>query len=66
MGEDQVVILWLRQLSAKSGLIKQKQMLHHLSIAVSDLDRGSAFYDAVLRSLGYTQVYADDEAVAMV
>jgi catechol 2,3-dioxygenase-like lactoylglutathione lyase family enzyme len=38
-------------------------MLHHLSIAVSDLDRTSAFYDAVLRPLGYTQVFADDEAV---
>lgn len=38
-------------------------MLHHLSIAVSDLDRASAFYDAVLKPLGYTQVFADDEAV---
>jgi catechol 2,3-dioxygenase-like lactoylglutathione lyase family enzyme len=38
-------------------------MLHHLSIAVSDLHRTSAFYDAVLRPLGYTQVFADDEAV---
>lgn len=38
-------------------------MLHHLSIAVSDLDRASAFYDAVLEPLGYVQVFADDEAV---
>jgi catechol 2,3-dioxygenase-like lactoylglutathione lyase family enzyme len=38
-------------------------VLHHLSIAVSDLDRTSAFYDAVLRPLGYTQVFADDGAV---
>lgn len=38
-------------------------MLHHLSIAVSDLERTSAFYDAVLKPLGYTRVFADDEAV---
>jgi catechol 2,3-dioxygenase-like lactoylglutathione lyase family enzyme len=38
-------------------------MLHHLSIAVADLDRASAFYDAVLAPLGYLQVFADDEAV---
>ncbi len=38
-------------------------MLHHLSIAVSDLDRAAAFYDAVLKPLGYAQVFADDEAV---
>lgn len=38
-------------------------MLHHLSIAVSDLDRASTFYDAVLKPLGYTRVFDDDEAV---
>lgn len=38
-------------------------MLHHLSIAVSDLNRASSFYDAVLAPLGYVQVFADDEAV---
>lgn len=38
-------------------------MLHHLSIAVSDLERTAAFYDAVLKPLGYTWVFADDEAV---
>lgn len=38
-------------------------MLHHLSIGVSDLNRASSFYDAVLEPLGYTQVFADDEAV---
>jgi catechol 2,3-dioxygenase-like lactoylglutathione lyase family enzyme len=38
-------------------------MLHHLSIAVSDLNRASTFYDAVLEPLGYVQVFADDEAV---
>ena len=38
-------------------------MLHHLSLAVTDLDRSSAFYDAILAPLGYVQVFADDEAV---
>ncbi|MBF6907432.1 VOC family protein, partial [Acinetobacter baumannii] len=38
-------------------------MLHHLSLAVADLDRASAFYDAVLAPLGYVRVFADDEAV---
>jgi catechol 2,3-dioxygenase-like lactoylglutathione lyase family enzyme len=38
-------------------------MLHHLSLAVLDLQRAAAFYDAVLAPLGYTQVFADDEAV---
>ena len=38
-------------------------MLHHLSIPVADLDRASAFYDAVFQPLGYVQVFADDEAV---
>ena len=38
-------------------------MLHHLSLAVIDLARASAFYDAVLAPLGYVRVFADDEAV---
>lgn len=38
-------------------------MLHHLSLAVADLGRAAAFYDAVLEPLGYVQVFADDEAV---
>ena len=38
-------------------------MLHHLSVAVIDLARASAFYDAVLAPLGYVRVFADDEAV---
>lgn len=32
-------------------------MLHHLSFAVSDLNRSMSFYDAVLGALGYTQVW---------
>lgn len=38
-------------------------MLHHLSIAVSDLDRSSAFYDAVLAALGYLRVWTQADAV---
>lgn len=37
--------------------------LHHVSFAVVDLRRSSAFYDAVLRPLGYTRVWADATAV---
>jgi catechol 2,3-dioxygenase-like lactoylglutathione lyase family enzyme len=33
-------------------------VLHHLSIAVSDLQRSAAFYDAVLGALGYVRVWA--------
>jgi catechol 2,3-dioxygenase-like lactoylglutathione lyase family enzyme len=39
------------------------QMLHHLSFAVVDLDRSSAFYDAALATLGYVRVWADETAV---
>ena len=38
-------------------------MLHHLSIAVSDLDRSSAFYDAVLSALGYVRVWTQGDAI---
>ncbi|MDC8756944.1 VOC family protein [Janthinobacterium fluminis] len=38
-------------------------MLHHISIAVADLDRAATFYDAALEPLGYKRVFADDEAV---
>ncbi|MDB6079914.1 MAG: glyoxalase/bleomycin resistance protein/dioxygenase family protein [Akkermansiaceae bacterium] len=38
-------------------------MLHHLSFAVSDLDRSAAFYDAALAPLGYVRVWDDSEAV---
>jgi len=38
-------------------------MLHHLSFAVSDLDRASEFYDATLAALGYVRVWADRTAV---
>jgi catechol 2,3-dioxygenase-like lactoylglutathione lyase family enzyme len=35
-------------------------MLHHLSFAVVDLARSSAFYDAVLAPLGYVRVWAEE------
>jgi len=38
-------------------------MLHHLSLAVIDLARSAAFYDAALSQLGYVRVWADSTAV---
>jgi catechol 2,3-dioxygenase-like lactoylglutathione lyase family enzyme len=38
-------------------------MLHHLSFAVIDLARSTAFYDAALSPLGYVRVWADSTAV---
>ena len=38
-------------------------MLHHLSFAVSDLERAAAFYDATLAALGYVRVWTDTTAV---
>lgn len=34
-------------------------MLHHLSFAVTDLNRSAAFYDAALATLGYRRVWED-------
>lgn len=38
-------------------------MLHHLSIAVSDLNRAAAFYDAALGALRYVRVWTAKDAV---
>lgn len=38
-------------------------MLHHISLAVADLDRAAAFYDAALAPLGYGRVWSFDTAV---
>lgn len=38
-------------------------MLHHLSIAVSNLQLSGAFYDAALGALGYRRVFEDDTAI---
>lgn len=37
-------------------------MLDHISIGVSDLKRSVAFYDAVLRVLGYARLWIDEDA----
>ena len=37
-------------------------MLSHISFSVSDLQRSSEFYDAVLGSLGFKRVYSGDTA----
>lgn len=38
-------------------------MLHHLSFAVSDIQRAGRFYDGVLASLGYVRVWTDENAI---
>lgn len=38
-------------------------MLHHLSLAVADLRRAGAFYDAALGALGYRRVFEDETAI---
>ena len=38
-------------------------MLHHLSLAVADLQKAAAFYDAVLLPLAYERVWTFSDAV---
>ena len=38
-------------------------MLHHLSLAVSDLQRSAAFYDAVLDVLGYRRAWSGENEI---
>ena len=38
-------------------------MLHHFSLAVTDLERAAKFYDAVLSPLGYVRVWTHKTAV---
>jgi catechol 2,3-dioxygenase-like lactoylglutathione lyase family enzyme len=38
-------------------------MLHHMSLAVADLARSAAFYDAVLSPLGYSRLWTKETAV---
>jgi catechol 2,3-dioxygenase-like lactoylglutathione lyase family enzyme len=42
-------------------LIKEKNMLHHLSFGVTDIQRSAVFYDAVFAPLGYFRVWEDFE-----
>ena len=39
-------------------------MIHHVSVAVSDLERSGRFYDAVLGSLGWRRHIDTDEVIA--
>ncbi len=34
-------------------------MLHHISLAVTDIERAAGFYDPALATLGYTRVFED-------
>ena len=36
-----------------------RAMLHHISLGVNCLERSAAFYDAVLKPLGYIRVWSD-------
>jgi catechol 2,3-dioxygenase-like lactoylglutathione lyase family enzyme len=38
-------------------------MLHHISLAVGDLEAAGAFYDAALSALGYRRVFEDSTAI---
>lgn len=38
-------------------------MLHHLSLAVTDLERAAAFYDAALGVLGFVRAWSYDTAI---
>lgn len=38
-------------------------MLHHLSIGVRDLERATAFHDAILAPLGIVRVWTDPDGV---
>jgi catechol 2,3-dioxygenase-like lactoylglutathione lyase family enzyme len=38
-------------------------MIDHLSFGVVELERAAAFYDAVLRPLGYARLWTTDEGV---
>jgi catechol 2,3-dioxygenase-like lactoylglutathione lyase family enzyme len=38
-------------------------MLHHISLAVADLEVAGAFYDAALSALGYRRVFQGDTAI---
>ena len=43
--------------------IVSMHMLHHLSFAVSDLERSASFYDAVLKPLGCVRVWTVPGAI---
>jgi hypothetical protein len=47
--------------SLKTGSI---DMLDHVTLGVSDIERSQAFYDSALRSLGIERLYADGDGAA--
>ena len=42
---------------------REVDVLHHISLAVPDIDRSAAFYDAILEPLGYIRSWTADTAV---
>lgn len=54
---------FLLELGAALGCGMVARMLHHISLAVADLDRAAVFYDAVLAPLGYGRVWTAATAV---
>jgi catechol 2,3-dioxygenase-like lactoylglutathione lyase family enzyme len=55
--------MWLALLCMCAAYLYDSRMLHHVSLAVTDLPRAGSFYDAALAALGYRRVFADATAV---
>ena len=47
------------QSSDPSRALNVMHMLHHISFAVTDIERAAEFYDHVLAALGYVRVFED-------
>ena len=41
----------------------KREMLHHVSLGVSNLERSAGFYDAALAALGFVRVWTDRTAI---
>jgi catechol 2,3-dioxygenase-like lactoylglutathione lyase family enzyme len=52
-----------RQGRDHTSVSKGVKLLHHVSFAVTDLERAAHFYDAALRELGYARVWTDATAI---
>ena len=50
---------YTRQSSHTSRAFKNMHMLHHISLAVTDIERAAQFYDHALSALGYVRVFED-------
>ena len=42
---------------------KKNEMLHHLSMPARDLKRSAAFYDPVMKALGYKRVFTNRHVI---